>query len=414
MRTNSEAITAILDGDPEADLSRGPAISSDFYPDPVTHITQNRLAQNEGFMRFYQGPLVDGERPRVRALKTVGQMLAHPTRTLRVWGARNLPKRLSVLTVMQYLDNELAFRYGRLPTAPWRSGLRSVSVPGKKAPTYLAVANEATRKFAEVSGGEPLNMLMETVGSKSITAHILGGAVMGTSAEQGVIDPRHEVFGHRGLYVMDASAISANLGVNPSLTITALAERFASLIPPAEGAGHPASTAASARVVDRAARQRPRELTEPTALQRKPPFPSWTKSMPLYPTNGGTMLELTDPVRDNANHIGRGRRPGNKGRRYPADPPRVEEIVAVMRQAGTDRYGQRLRGLIIVLWRAGLRISEALALTESDLEVIRGQCSSVAGRADVAERSGWISGPGISCAPGSRHVCRYLSGRSSA
>jgi integrase len=84
------------------------------------------------------------------------------------------------------------------------------------------------------------------------------------------------------------------------------------------------------------------------------------------------MLELTDPVRDSANHLGRGRRPANKGRRYPADPPRVEEIVAVMRQAGTDRYGQRLRGLIIVLWRAGLRISEALALTESDLEVIRG------------------------------------------
>jgi cholesterol oxidase len=151
---------------------------------------------------------------------------------------------------MQYLDNELAFRYGRLPTAPWRSGLRSVSVPGKKAPTYLAVANEATRKFAEVSGGEPLNMLIETVGSKSITAHILGGAVMGTSAEQGVIDPRHEVLGHPGLYVVDASAISANLGVNPSLTITALAERFASLIPPAEGAGHPASTPASARAAD--------------------------------------------------------------------------------------------------------------------------------------------------------------------
>jgi cholesterol oxidase len=250
VRTNSEAITAILDRDPEADLSRGPAISSDFYPDPVTHITQNRLAENEGLMRFYQGPLVDGERPRVRALKTVGQLLAHPTRTLRVWGARNLTKRLSVLTVMQYLDNELAFRYGRLPTAPWRSGLRSVSVPGKKAPTYLAVANEATRKFAEVSGGEPLNMLIETVGSKSITAHILGGAVMGTSAEQGVIDPRHEVFGHPGLYVVDASAISANLGVNPSLTITALAERFASLIPPAEGAGHPASAPASARAAD--------------------------------------------------------------------------------------------------------------------------------------------------------------------
>jgi site-specific recombinase XerD len=84
------------------------------------------------------------------------------------------------------------------------------------------------------------------------------------------------------------------------------------------------------------------------------------------------MLELTDHLIGRSNQISVGRRPANKGRRYPADPPRVEEIVAVMRQAGTDSYGQRLRGLIIVLWRAGLRISEALALTESDLEVSRG------------------------------------------
>jgi cholesterol oxidase len=236
VRTNSEAITAILSRDPDKDLSRGAAISSDFYPDPITHITQNRYADNQNILRLYQGPLVDGKRPVARALKTVGLVLAHPRRTARIWGARNFSKRVSVLTVMQYLDNELAFRFGRLPTAPWRSGLRSASVPGKEAPTYLPVANDATRTFAEASGGDPLNMLVESVGNKSITAHILGGAVMGQSAIQGVIDVRHEVFGHPGLYVVDASAISANLGVNPSLTITALAERFASLIPSADGA----------------------------------------------------------------------------------------------------------------------------------------------------------------------------------
>jgi integrase len=84
------------------------------------------------------------------------------------------------------------------------------------------------------------------------------------------------------------------------------------------------------------------------------------------------MLELTDYVAGKSTRFIARRRPGNKGRRYPADPPRVEEIVAVMRQAGTGPYGQRLRGLIIVLWRAGLRISEALALAESDLEANRG------------------------------------------
>ena len=85
------------------------------------------------------------------------------------------------------------------------------------------------------------------------------------------------------------------------------------------------------------------------------------------------MLELTDPARISpSTRFSSGRRPANKGRRYPADPPRVEEIVAVMRQAGTDSYGRRLRALIVVLWRAGLRISEALTLTESDLEIARG------------------------------------------
>jgi integrase len=127
------------------------------------------------------------------------------------------------------------------------------------------------------------------------------------------------------------------------------------------------------------------------------------------------MLELTEPAQDRSISFRRGRRPANKGRRYPADPPRVEEIVAVMRQAGTDRYGQRLRGLIVALWRAGLRISEALALTESDLEVDRGSvCSSVGARADVADRWGWMSGPGINYVPGSRLACRCLSGRFSA
>jgi integrase len=84
------------------------------------------------------------------------------------------------------------------------------------------------------------------------------------------------------------------------------------------------------------------------------------------------MLELTDRVIRNSNHSSGKRRPANKGRRYPADPPRVEEIIAVMRQAGIGSYGQGLRGLIVVLWRAGLRISEALTLTESDLEIARG------------------------------------------
>ena len=116
--------------------------------------------------------------------------------------------------------------------------------------------------------------------------------------------------------------------------------------------------------------------TGPTSNRTRanePPKPTlWTKSISSIPDHGGSMLELKDHLAAKSNQGIAGRRPGNKGRRYPADPPRVEEIVAVMRQAGIDLYGHRLRGVIIVLWRAGLRISEALALTESDLEINRG------------------------------------------
>jgi integrase len=95
-----------------------------------------------------------------------------------------------------------------------------------------------------------------------------------------------------------------------------------------------------------------------------------------------------------------GRPPRNKGHRYPADPPTVAEIVAVMRTAGEGRHGRRLRGLIVVLWRAGLRIHEALALNEPDLDRRRGSLLVRAARAGDAARSVWTSGPGSSCSPG--------------
>lgn len=112
-----------------------------------------------------------------------------------------------------------------------RRGLQSQIIPGKRAPTYLPVANDAARTFARLSEGEPLNVLLESLTDLSFTAHILGGCHMGHSAEDGVIDTDHQIFGYPGLYVIDGAAISANVGVNPSLTISVLAERAMSLIP---------------------------------------------------------------------------------------------------------------------------------------------------------------------------------------
>ncbi|MDI1301584.1 MAG: GMC family oxidoreductase [bacterium] len=235
VRTNSEAIVGILANDENTDVTRGATISSHFYPDAHTHITQNRFPASYGFMKFYMGPLVDGERPLQRALHALLRFFVQPLRSTRSFFARNWHQRISVLTVMQHADNQIAFRYGRTLLRGGRYGLKSRISQGGRSPSYIAQANIAARAFAEASNGTPLNTLMESVGNLSVTAHILGGAVMAATPEQGVIDCDHQVFACPGLYVMDASAIPANVGVNPSLTITALAERFASRFPRKEG-----------------------------------------------------------------------------------------------------------------------------------------------------------------------------------
>ncbi len=109
-----------------------------------------------------------------------------------------------------------------------------------------------------------------------------------------------------------------------------------------------------------------------------------------------------------------GRSPRNKGRRYPADPPRVEEIVAVMRHAGNRAAGARLRGLVVVLWRAGLRINEALMLVEADLEPGAVRCWSATARAESAARLGWTIGAGSIFGPGSSAGWSFRSDRCSA
>ncbi|MEZ4643530.1 MAG: GMC family oxidoreductase [Chloroflexota bacterium] len=233
VRTNSEAVVGILAQDAAAAIGDGgPTITSHFYPNAHTHITQNRFPRGYQFMRWYMGPLVDGKRPLRRALTTLSRYLTQPRRATLSWRGRNWHQRISVLTVMQLLDNRVSFRYGRRMMTLFRHSLTSQQASGERAPTYLPEANAAARAFAQHSQGIPLNNLPESVGNLSVTAHILGGCHMGESTTTGVIDTNHRVFGYPGLYVVDGTAVSANVGVNPSLTITALAERCMSLIPP--------------------------------------------------------------------------------------------------------------------------------------------------------------------------------------
>lgn len=227
VRTNSEAIVSILSNDKDVDVTQGTTISSHFHADEGTHITQNRFPASYEFMKFYMGPLVSHTSPIKRLFKVLGKLLFQPIQSTVSWRVKAWHKRISVLTVMQQADNELRFVYGRTLLRGGRRFLKSQMSVGERSPSFIPLANKAAKHFAEASHGIAQNNLLESVGNLSVTAHLLGGAVMAADPSKGVIDTNHQVFGYPNLYVVDGSAIPVNVGVNPSLTITALAERFA-------------------------------------------------------------------------------------------------------------------------------------------------------------------------------------------
>lgn len=231
VRTNSESIVGVLLPPGQVANADGAAITSHFYPDASTHITQNRFPASFAYMRWTCGPLVAAATPTARRWQTLMTMLGQPGRVWRNWAARDWPARAVMLTVMQNVDTQLALVRARHPLMPWRTRLTTRREAGEGSLAFIPQALKAALHLAQVTGGEAICPLLESVGNKAVTAHILGGAVVADSPECGVIDHRHEVFGYPGLYVVDGSAVPANLGVNPSLTITALAERAMSLMP---------------------------------------------------------------------------------------------------------------------------------------------------------------------------------------
>ncbi len=230
VRTNSETIAAVTHPTKVPGLRDGATISTHFYLDDL-HVHQNRFSPAHRILRWQVGDLVNDPQPWRRALKTAAGFVMHPVRsTASMRTGRDWADRTTVLLSMRADDSQLAFRYGRSWLAGGRWTLQSRIPPGQARPlTYLPTAQQVVQTYAQVSGGIAGNTLLESLGNVSVTAHVLGGAVMASTPEHGVVDERHEVFGHPGLYVMDASAIPANVGVNPSLTITAMAERAMSL-----------------------------------------------------------------------------------------------------------------------------------------------------------------------------------------
>jgi cholesterol oxidase len=168
-------------------------------------------------------PLADSATRPARIREAIVGAARTPVALTRAMAARDWHRRITLLTVMQAEDNAIELTYRR------RAGRWSLSsrLPSgaRRAPTYLHQANTVARAVADVSGGTPYGVWLDSVLGRSATAHILGGAVVGDDPQRSVLTTDHEVHGHPGLYVVDGSAVPANLGVNPSLTITAMAER---------------------------------------------------------------------------------------------------------------------------------------------------------------------------------------------
>jgi cholesterol oxidase len=240
VRTNSEAILAVtVPPDYPDDLVKRVAISSSIYPDPYTHIeTVTYGNDGDSMRRLYTLLVGDGTRL-TRPLKLLGQIALHPVRLLKLLFAREWSRRTIIVLVMQTLDNAMALRLRRGPFGT--SWLSTEQDPERPNPTFIPVANKAAEWLAKRTGGIAQTSMTEALFNVPTTAHILGGAVIGADAEHGVVDAHQRVFGYDNMLVCDGSAVPANVGVNPSLTITALAEHAMSHIPPA---GQPASEAA--------------------------------------------------------------------------------------------------------------------------------------------------------------------------
>jgi cholesterol oxidase len=235
VRTNSESILAVrVPDDYPDDLTRRVAITSSIYPDPHTHIETVTYGEAGDSMSLLNTLLVgDGTRI-TRPLKLLGQIVRHPIKFAKtLWPGRS-SRRTIILLVMQTLDNAIALRPKLKRNGEVR--LQTEQDPERPNPTFIPVANKAAEWLAERTGGIAQSSVMEATMNIPTTAHILGGAAIGHGPEDGVVDSRQRVFGYENLLVCDGAAIPANVGVNPSLTITALAEHAMSEVPAKEGA----------------------------------------------------------------------------------------------------------------------------------------------------------------------------------
>ncbi|MDR7087701.1 cholesterol oxidase [Aeromicrobium panaciterrae] len=227
-RTNSEALLGSIADGKDVDYSEGVAITSSFHPDEYTHIEPTRYGKGSNAMSLMQTVLTDGSSDKARWRVWLREMWAQKRFLFKLYDLRHWSERTIIALVMQTHDNSITTYTKRGITG--RRKLTSKQGHGAPNPAFIEPGHRAVQMMAEEMGGTPGGTIGEPF-NVPLTAHFMGGCAIGDSPENGVVDPYQRLFGHEGLHVADGSAITANLGVNPSLTITAQTERAMSYWP---------------------------------------------------------------------------------------------------------------------------------------------------------------------------------------
>jgi cholesterol oxidase len=225
VRTNSEGLLGSVARNSDINYSEGVSISSIYNHDEMTRIEPVRYPDGSSLMRFLAAPLIDTDVSiPVRILKFLWWALIHPIDFLKALFLPGWAHNVTILLVMQHADNRMRFRTGRSLFTLFRTGMVADEEPGYEINAQVKGSHEITREFARQTNGVALGSVGENLLGMPTTAHILGGAPMGRNADEGVIDENFAIHNYEGLYIIDGSIMPANPGVNPSLTITALAE----------------------------------------------------------------------------------------------------------------------------------------------------------------------------------------------